>query len=440
MDIQSAKNVHFIGIGGIGMSALARMMLGRQWQRKVSGSDIAPSEIIDELQKLGATIAIGQAAEHVPPETDLVVYTIAIAEDNPELVEAKRRNIPTLTYPELLGLVSRDYYTIAISGTHGKTTTTGMVAQVLRDCGKEPTVVIGSLLRDSVEKGSNFIAGKGKYFVVEACEYKRSFLKLEPTILAITNIDNDHLDYFKDVADIQSAFHELALKVSEDGFVVANAKDPVIQPVIEGIAAKVVDYAKYIEMPPLPLKVPGLHNQLNAAVALAIADILKIKKEDVVRALEFFPGTWRRFEYKGDTPEGAHVYDDYGHHPTEIKATLKAARELFPKQKIIVAFQPHLYSRTKLLLKDFAKSFADADEVAIAPVYAAREAEDPDISAAMLAEGINRVSHNAKAFDDLLGISKHYANVLMKGDIFFTMGAGDIFKAGERLVPLAKRA
>jgi len=434
VDLSKARAVHFIGIGGIGMSALARMMLGRHWQRKVSGSDLQSSAIIEELQKLGATIAIGQARENIPSETDLVVYTIAIGEDNPELREAKERGIPTLTYPELLGLVSHDYYTIAISGTHGKTTTTGMVAQVLRDCGKEPTVVIGSLLRDQKERGSNFIAGQGKYFIAEACEYKRSFLNLEPTILAITNIDNDHLDYYRDLADIQSAFHELAMKVPEEGFVVASAKDLLLKPVLQGLSAKIIDYTKYVQMPLLRLKLPGLHNQMNAAVALAIADILKIPKTDAVKALESFPGTWRRFEYKGETPEGAHVYDDYGHHPTEIKATLKAARELFPKQKIIAAFQPHLYSRTKILLDDFAKSFSDADEVAVAPIYAAREPEDTTISARVLAERINGYSHNAKAYETLGDISRHFSEVLEKGDVFLTMGAGDIFKIGERII------
>src|SRR3990167_8126458 len=318
VDLSTTKSIHFLGIRGIGMSALARMMLGRQWQKKVSGSDLSPSEITDELKKHGAIVFEGNAAGNVTEGIDLLVYTAAVLEDNPELLEAKRRGIPTMTYPQMLGLLSRDYYTIAISGTHGKTTTTGMVATLLLETGKEPTVVIGSLLQNSVTKNkSNFIAGQGKYFIAEACEYKRSFLNLEPTILAITNIDNDHLDYYRDLADIQSAFHELAMKVPEEGFVVASAKDLLLKPVLQGLSAKIIDYTKYVQMPLLRLKLPGLHNQMNAAVALAIADILKIPKTDAVKALESFPGTWRRFEYKDETPEGAHVYDDYGHHPTE---------------------------------------------------------------------------------------------------------------------------
>ncbi|HEY4517276.1 MAG TPA: UDP-N-acetylmuramate--L-alanine ligase [Candidatus Paceibacterota bacterium] len=434
-NLAEVHSIHFLGIGGIGMSALARMMLGRQWQKKVSGSDLSPSEITDELKKLGAVVFEGNAAGNVTEGIDLLVYTAAVLEDNPELLEAKRRGIPTMTYPQMLGLLSRDYYTIAISGTHGKTTTTGMVATLLLETGKEPTVVIGSLLQNSVTKNkSNFIAGQGKYFVAEACEYKRSFLELEPTILAITNIDNDHLDYYHDIADIQSAFHELALKVPEEGFVVANAKDPLLKPVLEGVKAEVVDYTKYVQMPPLPLKVIGLHNQLNAAVALTIADILKIPKSDAVAALQTFPGTWRRFEYKGKTASGALVYDDYGHHPTEIKVTLKAARELFSNKKIIVAFQPHLYSRTKLLLDDFAESFTDADEVLLAPIYAAREPRDNTVSSDILAALIGKRGKPAQGFPDFDSIIQYLLGNLEKDDVFITMGAGDIFQVGEKLL------
>ncbi|OGG63524.1 hypothetical protein A3D66_02560 [Candidatus Kaiserbacteria bacterium RIFCSPHIGHO2_02_FULL_50_9] len=434
VDLSTTKSVHFIGIGGIGMSALARMLLGRQWQKKVSGSDLALSPITEELQKLGAKIFDGNRAGNIPEDTELVVYSAAVAEDNPELLEAKRRGVPTMTYPKLLGLVSRDYYTIAISGTHGKTTTTGMVATLLIETGKEPTVVIGSLLKSSkTGESSNFIAGMGKYFVAEACEYKRSFLELAPTILAITNIDNDHLDYYKDIADIQSAFHELAAKVPEGGFVVTNIKDPLLKPVLGGIAAKVIDYTKYLPMPPLELQVTGFHNQLNAAVALAVADILNISKVEAVEALKKFPGTWRRFEYKGKTLNGALVYDDYGHHPTEIKATLKAARELFPKQKIIVAFQPHLYSRTKLLLDDFAHSFTDADEVLVAPIYAAREPNDPSVSSEMLAQEIAKTGKKTVSSPSFEAVESLMAK-LSAGDIFITMGAGDIFKVGEKLL------
>src|SRR3989344_3359109 len=432
--LRAVSDIHFIGIGGIGMSALARMMLGRLWQKKVSGSDLTLSDITEELQKLGAKVCEGNRAENIPENTELVVHTAAVAENNPELVEAKRRGLPTLSYPELLGLVSHDYYTVAISGTHGKTTTTGMVATLLIDTDKEPTVVIGSLLKSpKTAERSNFIAGMGKYFVAEACEYKRSFLELSPTILAITNIDNDHLDYYRDLADIQSAFHALALKVPAEGFVVANAKDPVLKPVLEGIAAKVVDYTKYIPMPPLPLQVIGFHNQLNAAVALAIAGILAIPKAEAAAALQTFPGTWRRFEYKGKTTNGTLVYDDYAHHPTEIKATLKAAHEQFLDKKIIVAFQPHLYSRTKLLLNDFAKSFGDADEVLLAPIYAALEPADPSISSDILAKEIAKTGKKVTSLPSFDAVES-FMEGLGAEDLFITMGAGDVFKIGEKLL------
>ena len=432
--LRAVSDIHFIGIGGIGMSALARMMLGRLWQKKVSGSDLTLSDITEELQKLGAKVCEGNRAENIPENTELVVHTAAVAENNPELVEAKRRGLPTLSYPELLGLVSHDYYTVAISGTHGKTTTTGMVATLLIETDKEPTVVIGSLLKSpKTAERSNFIAGMGKYFVAEACEYKRSFLELQPMILAITNIDNDHLDYYKDIADIQSAFHELALKVSEAGFVVANAKDPALKPVLKGISAKVIDYEKYVPMPPLELQVIGFHNQLNAAVVLAIADVLKIPKAEAIKALKKFPGTWRRFEYKGKTANGTLVYDDYAHHPTEIKATLKAAREQFPHQKIIVAFQPHLYSRTKRLLDYFAKSFGDADEVILAPIYAAREPIDPSISSDILAKEITHAGKKVTSLPSFDAVES-FMEGLGAEDLFITMGAGDIYKVGEKLL------
>ncbi len=432
--ISKARAIHFIGIGGIGMSALARMMLGSHFRKRVSGSDASISAITEELAKLGATISLGHAAAQVPPDTDLAVYTIAISADNPELLEAKRRGVTIITYPEMLGLVSRDYYTIAISGTHGKTTTTGMVAQLLLETEKEPTVVIGSLLQHGANgERRNFISGKGKYFVAEACEYRRSFLHLHPTILAITNIDNDHLDYYRDLTDIQSAFRALAQKVPKEGFIIANVKDMLIKPIVEGVAATVIDYTRYIQMPPLTLRVPGMHNQMNAAVALAIAEVLKIPKEDAVAALKKFPGTWRRFEYKGETRAGAAVYDDYAHHPTEIKATLKAARELFPKRKIIVVFQPHLYSRTKLLLNDFARSFNEANEVVLAPIYAAREPVDPEISSEILAEEIKKRGIPAIVFGNFSTIVTHLQSSLKKGDVLITMGAGDIVKVGDQL-------
>ncbi len=388
--------VHFIGIGGIGVSAIARMMLAEG--NKVSGSDQSASEIVTALSTLGVDIKFGHAAGNIPADLDLVVYTIALADDNPELVEAKRRGIEALTYPEMLGRISADKYTIAVAGTHGKTTTTAMLAQIFIDAGLDPTVIVGSLLKDS---HSNFIAGKSKYLITEACEYRRSFLNLKPRILVITNIDNDHLDYYKDLADIQSAFAELAAKVPPDGYLITEKEYSKINPDFE-------------------LKVPGEHNVKNAQAALAVANVVGISRSISLGALNKFSGTWRRFEFKGRMPSGALVYDDYAHHPTEIKATLQAAREV-AKKKIIVVFQPHLYSRTKLLFGDFVKSFSEADEVIILPIYAAREPLDPSITSQMLAEAIGGLS--LPGFEEVATYLAAHAN---SDNLVITMGAGDI--------------
>ncbi len=441
LDLNEIKSVHFIGIGGIGVSALARMMLERG--KSVSGSDSSNSRITEELEKLGAMIFIGHNADNLPENTDLVIYTIAISPDNPEFVLAKKKEITTVSYPEFLGIISKDYFTIAVSGTHGKTTTTAMVSDVLRRAGVNPTVIVGSLFKGG---GSNFIAGGGPttvlgmeykdgVLIVEACEYRRSFLNIHPHIAIITNIDNDHLDYYKNMDDIISAFHEFATKVPKDGFVIANMKDVNVVKALRGIKAKVTDYFQLEGFTSkLKLKVPGEHNRDNAQAVLALADILGLEKDKASTALIDFSGTWRRFELKGETKAGVLVYDDYAHHPTEIRATLAGAREKFPDKKIIVVFQPHLYSRTRLLLNDFAQAFNDADSVILAPIYAAREPFDESIKSEMLAEKINLRGKKALSMSDFKEIEEYLDKNLKSGDLLITMGAGDIHKVGEALV------
>ncbi|MBI2108866.1 MAG: UDP-N-acetylmuramate--L-alanine ligase [Parcubacteria group bacterium] len=427
LDLNSKKKIYFIGIGGIGMSALARMMLSKG--KEVFGSDRSESLITKQLEEKGARIFIGQKEENITSDIDVVVYTIAVEDSNPELKKARAFNIPTISYPEALGIISEGMFTIAVSGTHGKTTTTAMIGRVLSDAKKSPTMIVGSLLQ---EQKTNFVKGTSDLFIVEACEYKRSFLHLNPNILVITNIDDDHLDYYKDIADIQSAFSELARKVPADGFVVTNPHDSRVAPALKNVHAKIIDYTSQNKNG-LKLRVPGEHNILNAQVALAVADILKIPREDVFATLADFKGTWRRFEYKGKTKNGALVYDDYAHHPTEIKATLKAARELFPDKKIIVIFQPHLYSRTKLLMGKFAKSFGDADEVIVAPIYAAREKEIMGVNSEALAEKIKEQGVRSVSLKDTESIVNYIKTNAKPGDIIFTIGAGDIYKIGERL-------
>ncbi len=399
------KQAYFIGIGGIGVSALARKYLLEGWE--VVGSDRANSRITQELEKLGARIVLEQKAENISADLDLVIYTIAVSDDHPELARARELQLKVQSYPEALGELSRTHYTIAIAGTHGKTTTTAMIAKIMQAAGLDPTVIVGSLLAES---GTNFIAGKSKYLVIEACEYRRSFLHLSPQILVITNIDNDHLDYYRDLADIQSAFEELKNKLPADGKLITEQ-----------------EYSKITRH--FSLQVPGAHNVKNAQAALAVAEALGVDYVVAVEALESFRGTWRRFEYKGEMASGAKVYDDYAHHPTEIRATLAAARELAGKNKIFAVFQPHLYSRTKLLFSELATSFGDANETIIAPVYAAREVVDPEVSSEKLAQAAG-----AKYLPDFSTIADYLKQETKTGDLVIAMGAGDISALPEHLL------
>jgi UDP-N-acetylmuramate--alanine ligase len=444
LDLSKIKNVHFIGIGGIGISAVARMMVHEG--KNVTGQDMQEGEIVTELKKLGIPIKIGQSYENIPADADLIVYTIAIEYYDSELFKKLKslevglpKIISVRSYPQMLGEISKDKYTIAVSGTHGKTTTTAMIAKILGDSGNDPTMIVGSLVKNNDGSRTNFIAGKSNYLVVEACEYRRSFLNINPKILVITNIDNDHLDYYKDIEDIKNAFREIVMKVPSDGFVVCNPSNPNIADVIKDINAKVIDWQDYFDAD-LKLKIPGVHNKKDAAVAVATANILGISKVDSKKYLGEFPGTWKRFEFRGKLSQGILLYDDYAHHPTEIKATLEGFRELYSKNdgwRITIVFQPHLFSRTKLLLGAFAKSFGDADEVLILPIYFAREVDDGTISSEILANEIMKHTNNAKSFPSFEDLEK-YMEVRLpymgKKDIIVTMGAGEASKVGDFLL------
>ena len=443
-NLHKAKNIYFIGIGGIGISAIARMLLAEG--KKVSGSDSAESEITKALEKLGAKIFIGQKKENIPKKVDLFIYTVAVKKDNPEYIEAEKREVKMLTYAQTLNEISRAKYTIAVAGTHGKTTTTAMIAKILIDAGLDPTVIVGSLIenfsKESPSKAketplknfqTNYISGKSQYFVVEACEYDRSFLNIEPKIAVINNIDNDHLDYYGSLEGVIAGFREFALKVPHDGFIVCDPKDKNVAEAIKGLKCQIIDRNQFYD-PHFKMKVFGEHNRRNAGTALSVANLLKVDLKSAKKSLEDFAGTWRRFEYKGKSPTGALVYDDYGHHPTEVSATLKGARELYPDKKIVVVFQPHLFSRTKLLLNDFAVAFADADEVLLAPIFPAREPFDITISSAILAEKIKTHNKNTKSFDNFADIVNHLFHHLKKDNILITMGAGEQYKVGESLL------
>ncbi|MCA9360653.1 UDP-N-acetylmuramate--L-alanine ligase, partial [Candidatus Kaiserbacteria bacterium] len=367
--IDKISRIHFIGIGGIGMSALARHFLTEK--KKVSGSDRTLSLITKELAKEGVQIFAEQVAENITKDIELVIYTEAVnktTEGYRELKKAKELKIPTVNLFEAEGLAFNPYYLIAITGTHGKTTTTAMLTDIFEALDKDPTAIIGSL---RAKTKSNYRAGKSKYAIVEACEYKRDFLHLKPDILVITNVEYEHVDYYKDLADVQSAFRQLAEQVNEGGVVIANTSDANVAPILKDLSVPVVNYLDILDLD-LELKQPGFHNRLNAAAASAVARHEKLDLEKAKAALMNFTGTWRRFEYKGEL-NGAPVYDDYGHHPTEIRATISAARELYPDKKLTIVFQPHTYTRTKQLFDEFAKAVGLADAVLFLPIYSARE-------------------------------------------------------------------
>jgi UDP-N-acetylmuramate--alanine ligase len=429
IDLNKIKKVYFVGIGGIGISAIARMMI--EEGKDVRGSDMAESNVTEELKKAGAKIDIGQSFDLVPKDSELIIYTIAIEHyDENLLKKIKNSGIPSLTYPESLDLISKDKYTIAISGTHGKTTTTAMIAKVAINLGLDPTVVVGSILKD---QKTNFIGGRSKYFIVEACEYRTPFLNLNPNILVITNIEIDHTDYYKDIEDLKRAFRELLEKVPEDGFVVCNLSGENVADVVRGIKATVVDYGKFLGKVP-NLKVPGKYNKENAGVTLAVSDILNLDEVHAGKSLKGFSGTWRRFDFKGKTQEGALVYDDYAHHPTALKAVLSGTKEMYPDKKIIVVFQPHLYSRTKSLFKEFAGAFKNSDLTIIAPIYFAREEEDKSINSEMLVDAVNKNGDKAIFLKEFKEIKNYLEENTEDENIILTIGAGDIYKVTENLI------
>jgi UDP-N-acetylmuramate--alanine ligase len=420
------KKVHFVGIGGIGMSALAQLMLDHGVA--VSGSDRDPSPVTELLATKGVQVMIPQVAENVPEDADLVVYSDAVPEGNPERLRAVELSIPQQSYFQALGKVSEGKRTVTIAGTHGKTTTTGMLARILKDAGVSPTAIVGSIVKDFE---SNYLPGTSDIFVVEACEYRRHFLNLTPEVLVITNIEFDHTDYFRDLVDVQDAFRTLIERVPAHGAIVTDATHPNIAPLLVNAVARVIDYT--LE-PSYTLKLPGEFNVNNARAAAGGARFIlpSLTADSLTTSLGDFHGTWRRFEYKGKTTEGADVYDDYAHHPTAVAATLAELRRR-TTGKLFVAFHPHLYSRTRDLFDGFSMAFRDADYALIAPIYAAREVDDGITSSLLLAERITANGTHATALDSFAEIeeSLHAAG---PNDTIVTMGAGDIYKVADALV------
>ncbi len=463
IDLKKYKNIHCIGIGGIGLSAIAEILLDRGYH--VSGSDMKRSDITDKLASHGAEIFIGHRAENVE-KADLIVYSAAIAEENPEIRRAREKNIPLASRAQVLGTLMAEYpESIAISGTHGKTTTTSMVSIILQEAGVDPTILVGGQLD---EIGGNVKIGHGSCFVTEACEYRDSFLQLRPMIEVILNIDSDHLDYFKDLDHIVRSFDQFASSVPEEGKIIAYDSNPFVSQVIKGHDnaitygyGKGCDYqisdVKFDEngMPSfsvlrnyrdgktemlgdVQLHVPGEHNILNAAAAFACCHELGVDQNLICRMLGCYHGTHRRFDPVGATEKGVRIVDDYAHHPTEIKATLAAADKI-PHRRLWCLFQPHTYTRTLALFDQFAEAFAEADILILADIYAAREKDIYNISSEELAETI-REEHPDKPvyyMESFAKIADYVREHAEAGDLVLTMGAGDIYKVGRMILDTA---
>ncbi|GAB1476045.1 UDP-N-acetylmuramate--L-alanine ligase [Bacillota bacterium] len=455
-NLSEFKHVHCVGIGGIGLSAIAEIFLKKGlW---VSGSDLKPGETTDKLKSMGALI-FSEHAESNIRGADLVVYSSAVSPDNPELTAAARNGIPAMTRAQVLGALMGEFgQSIAVSGTHGKTTTTSMISLILENAGFDPTILIGGNL---AAFNGNVKVGKGDFIVTEACEYMDSFLSLHPKYKIIMNIDSDHLDYFKDIDHIVSSFDRFARLAPADGTVIAYSANPFVRSIIKNLDCRVITfglnadsdyYAENIQFSPsgmpsfevhyrgemlgsVQLAVPGEHNIINSLAALACCRDLGVDTDRIFSTLEEFTGTERRFDIIGVTGSGLCIIDDYAHHPTEIKATLAAAMN-FPHKNLWCLFQPHTYTRTMALFDEFAQAFKQADKVILAEIYAAREKNIHKISSKELAVEIKRTNPEKDVyfFESFDEIANFVVNNAEPGDLIITMGAGDIYKVAEGIL------
>ena len=452
-ELQKGSKIHFIGIGGVSMSGLAEIALSMGY--KISGSDMTQSEVTDRLKNNWIEIFIGHDAKNVHG-TDLVVYTAAVKQDNPELVEAHNLNIRTMERSDFLGeltLLSEE--TISICGTHGKTTTTSMISLGFINGGKDPYVQVGADLK---QLNGNYRIGNYPYFIIESCEYVDSFLKFHPETVTLLNIEEDHLDYFKDLEAIKASFKKFVEKVPERGFVIYNADDNNCLEVVKDLPCKKISFgiknsnADWIatdiklndtgfysftatdghEETRINLNVVGKHNILNALATIATCKAHNIPLDVIKKSLEEFTGAARRFEYRGML-NGARVFDDYAHHPTEIQATISSATAL-PHNRIIAVFQPHTYSRTKALWKEFSESFKEVDNLLLLDIYAAREKDDGETSSVNLADAINEVSGNCLYVDSFDSCISYLKENVREGDIVITIGAGSVTKISHEIV------
>lgn len=460
IDFNHPIKIHFIGIGGISMSGLAAWLHSKGFP--VSGSDRAPSPITERLAADGIQIFYTQEESNLSDDIALAVYTAAVHPDNPEYAGCVRRGIPLMDRAELLGQISKHFpVSIGVAGTHGKTTTTSMVALMLLEAKKDPTISVGGMLSAI---GGNLRIGTDENFLFEACEYTNSFLKFYPTQEIILNIDADHLDFFKDLEDIRHSFHEYALRLPSDGALIINGEIPRLSEIIRDVKARIVTYGILRAGAPAPffdfaagnitydewghpsfdlytegyladritLSVIGEHNVSNALAAIAEGTQLGLSLQAMKQALLAFTGTGRRFEKKGEV-NGVTIVDDYAHHPTEIAATLRAAAN-YPHKSLWCVFQPHTYTRTRLLRSELVEALSLADNIVLADIYAARETDPGDISSQMLCEELVKLGKNAYYLPTFADIEKFLLKNCVNGDLLITMGAGDIVKIGDSLL------
>lgn len=458
-DLNGVKKVFLIGIGGIGMSALAIILKNRGFE--VSGSDRSSSKTTENLKNIGVEVFTGHDEKHITKDIDLIVYTNAISVDNPEFVKAKELNIPLLERAVMLNILASTKFSIGISGTHGKTTTTSMVAKIFLNSDRDPTLAVGGHLDEINGSGYD---GKGNYFIYEACEAFGSFLKLYPDIAVLTNIDDDHLDYYKNFKNIKNSFlNYLKHNIPPYGLIIFNSDDKALNSVVKkiknkkkisvGIKNKNANFvARDIELEEFSssftvlknggfigrfiLNIPGLHNVYNALLSIATALANGIELENIYRTLANFKNAERRFQIKTKT-DALTVIDDYAHHPSEIEATLSAAKNLSIRKNamLIAVFQPHLYSRTEFLCKDFAKSLCIADKVILTDIYAAREKNEHNISGKIVYDEIVRLKgeKNVIYTESLENIPTSLKKILGNKNIVVTLGAGDVWKVSEKL-------
>ena len=453
-DLKQYKHIHMIGIGGVSMSGIAEILHSCGFI--VTGSDSSQSEITDKLIKNHIPVKIGHDVENLE-KSNLVVFSAAISKDDPELVRAKELNIPIVERGTFLGILTKAFKdTICISGTHGKTTTTSMISLCFLEAGKDPSIQVGAYLK---QLDGNYRVGNSNYFIIEACEYVESYLKLYPKTEVILNIDNDHLDYFGTLENIIKSFGNYIKLIPEDGLLVINWDDPNCRTLTKNTTAKVLTYgiknenANFVARnivfnnngfptfdvyynntfyKTISLSIPGIHNVMNALACIAVCHEYGLEKEDIKNALFKYTGAHRRFEYKGNF-NGVNVYDDYGHHPTEIVATANALKQK-KYNKSWVIFQPHTYSRTKNLLNDFANALVNFDNIIVTDIYAARENNTYDISSKDLVDKINSLGYDAKYISNFDEIVKYIKSNAKPSDIVLTLGAGTVTNIGTMLI------